>query len=145
MAGQGGIVDGFCQFEKAGEQSLLTQPIRNLRYIPFLNLLCDFCRELALDKKAVLNEFCIKYNLQAEYKQIELFLDILDNMGQHPGDWMGDYNIRVSEGERSGLIKMRNNYLKLFESFIVETPRNYLIERGRIRDEENKNRQKRRI
>ncbi len=143
--GTRGIVDGFCQFEKAGEQSLLTQPIRNLRYIPFLNLLCDFCRELALDKKAVLNEFCIKYNLQAEYKQIELFLDILDNMGQHPGDWMGDYNIRVSEGERSGLIKMRNNYLKLFESFIVETPRNYLIERGRIRDEENKNRQKRRI
>lgn len=134
------VVDGFCQFEKAGEQSLLTQPLRNIEYIAFLNLLCDLCKKVHLDEKLILNEFCMKYGLEEEYNQIELFLDILHNMGQYPGDWMGDYGLRIREGERSEILERRRRYLKLFEKFIAETPRNYFIKRGRINNEEDKNR-----
>lgn len=135
--GTDGKIDGFCQFEKPGEQSLLILPLRNMKYIPFLKMLCEFCEEFDLRKKTILNMFYRKEGWLDEYEETVLFLDILENMGHHPRDWMGDYSRRIKEEHRSELLKNRNNYLNKFKDFILETPRNYFMEYGRIRDEEN--------
>ncbi len=92
-------VVGYAQFAKAGEQSLLIKPLRNLQYVSFLCIAYDWCKNFNRDYYAHLRAFAAsKYSSIGSEKMEELieFIDLIAKVGQTIKDWGGSYYEKVS-------------------------------------------------
>jgi hypothetical protein len=97
-------VAGFAQFAKNGEQSLLIKPLKMYEYMPMLDLMWRKCIQWGWKIKEELTNF---YNSQywgertgdEELENIKDFIANLQELGQEPADWCGNFMERIPKIE----------------------------------------------
>jgi hypothetical protein len=128
-------VEGFEQFVKAGEMSLLLYPLRMMEYIPLLIEIHQLCSKLEWDWQEEAAEYCKSvYSGMStrETGRVKEFIDKLKAGGQSPEEWDINYDNRVQylnadAEERENHIRQigalldfrvkRNRHLRNFENY----------------------------
>lgn len=134
LTGSGIKVLGFAQFAKAGEQSLLLFPLKFMEYMPFLANMhqdCeqwarDFRKELSLYQKSGMSDLD-----DAVFDRILLFCQMLEEIGQSPEDWNGNYALRLElnfESEKKDTLSQVMHLISLQGSHVANYER-YLEKR----------------
>lgn len=115
--------DGYVQYVKAGELSLLIKPLRLYKYIAMLSRMQKECEHGLRSLTDEIKEFGKAENLeQSDIDALVDFAVILDEMGHKPDDWYGNYIERIDEKEMDafaviiGQRAMRNKYIEFIEN-----------------------------
>lgn len=100
-------VVGFAQFAKAGEQSLLIEPLRYMEYIPFLSLASQWCWQFNRDfiehlKAYKDTEFC---DIPEKIEGLIDFIKELETIGEEVSDWNGYYYEKIDFKSQAGSIE----------------------------------------
>lgn len=129
-------VVGFAQFAKAGEQSLLLEPIKYMEYIPFLSIAFEWSKKLGEKFEEHLeryynSEFCeIPDGIQ---EKITMFVKSIKRINQNVADWNGNYYEKidrdiVDEGDllerQNKLEKKRISHIKHYQEFLTALMKN---------------------
>lgn len=100
----GMTVEGFAQFAKAGEQSLLVKVLRYIEYIPCIALIYEWCRQIETDFYDYLEQYMQSEVCDIDRKVLDGLKDLvkdLESMNQTPNDWnanfMAKYDISDNE------------------------------------------------
>jgi len=131
---------GYHQLAKAGEQALLILPLRMDLFVPLITRIFDYCTLRKIEPNGYIEKFFdspygkeiiedaqSKYGETIDAFRVINFLDNLKYMGQTPGDWNGDYNIRLpyfKEASISDVIaynERKDKYVKMYDSYCVGT------------------------
>lgn len=94
------IVVGYAQYAKAGEQSLLLEPLKKFEYIPLLATIQRHCEYEGKDfiqeirEYAVSSECDVPLPLMAD---LDDFVQALEEIGQQPADWYENYLFRIDD------------------------------------------------
>ena len=94
------LFDGFCQYLKAGEQGLLVYPLRMYRFMPLMAEINRNCIYNVREFDDEFMEFVENGNsslTKEDVEEILHYVDVLDDMGQTPLDWDGDYHLHFEE------------------------------------------------
>lgn len=86
-------VVGFAQFAKAGEQSLLIEPLRYFLYVPLLAEMQTECEIWNLDLKREMEEYCRVANIEQSSQMIDIWLGFvqrLEMIGEKVQDWLDE-------------------------------------------------------
>ena len=113
-------VVGFAQFAKAGEQSLLIEPLKYMEYIPFLSLAYEWSEKLGEDFGKHLEQYYASpYCEIADETKSRLmkFVARIKKINQKVSDWNGSYYEKIDQ-----TIVNERDFLK----------RQYVIEEKRI-------------
>lgn len=110
------IVVGYAQFAKAGEQSLLIEPLRKYTYIPMLSRMQFECRRNLRDMKEEIKIFGDRRLSRQETEGLPEFMDKLSEIGQTVEDWNGSY-IRKLDGSTEELMKVMEKQDVLYRQY----------------------------
>ncbi|MCM1088905.1 MAG: hypothetical protein NC419_12160 [Muribaculaceae bacterium] len=122
-------VVGYAQFTKAGEQSLLIEPLRQYKYLSMLGRLHWECERHRKPMEAEIREYCRAYpELYSEECEDTLvdFVEKLEAVGQTPEDWGGIFIDRVDEeapGIYGDIIDERRYYYEHYKQYAEEKNR----------------------
>lgn len=113
-------VAGYAQFVKAGEQSLLLEPLRKYKYIPMLSWMQHECNRLLRDLTNEVREFGWEAGWEESLiDMLTAFIGSLEEIGQTPWDWDGNY-VRKVDGDIeviTGLIKEQSALRKAYADY----------------------------
>lgn len=109
-------VVGYAQFAKAGEQSLLIEPLRMYRYLPMLSRMQLECRRRLRDLKEEIRTFETGWSLQLSTAGLAEFMDKLSEIGQTAEDWDGSY-IRKLDGSTEELREVMKKQDELYRQY----------------------------
>lgn len=131
---------GYHESAKAGEQALLLLALRNDLFVPLITRIYDYCklRRIELDKhiedffdsvygQEIIADAQRRYNETIDAFRVINFIDNLEYMGQEPGDWNGNYTIRLPYFKNASISDVMNyndqksRYVKMYDSYCVET------------------------
>ncbi len=111
-------VVGFAQFAKAGELSLLLEPLRFYKYLPMLALVQSECRKWRIDLKGELERFSSRMEQGFDSEKIRGFWEFiraLEMIGQKADEWEDEGYLRKiqfgSEEEKQEFL-LRQSALK---------------------------------
>ena len=115
-------VVGFAQLSKAGEQSLLINPLRVYEYIPLLSAIQKECDRWGINWQRELERYCRAVNTgfdDEEKRKMIQFVQTLESMEQKVADWDEDYTDKkhFEDSEQKAQFEKRRqahkeNYLK---------------------------------
>lgn len=94
------IVLGYAQYAKAGEQSLLLEPLKKFEYIPLLATIQWHCEYEGKDLRQEMREYAMSSQCDVPlYQMADLddFVHDLEEIGQQPADWYENYLFRVDD------------------------------------------------
>lgn len=84
----------YCQYAKAGEQSLMLESLKLYEYIPLLSAMHKKCSIGGRDIKQELRLYCQSFYIpQKDCQNMMKYLDDLDKIGQTVDDW--DFNMLI--------------------------------------------------
>lgn len=130
-ASNGMDICGFVQFAKNGEQSLLIKPLEMYEYIPMLDLMWQKCIQWGWSIRDELIEFYNSPYWKSESKSIQElekllnFITDLQEMGQEPEDWCGNFFERITtekvydyENKINNRVRVMKNQYEIFDWYI---------------------------
>ena len=123
-------VIGYAQFTKAGEQSLLIEPLRWYKYISMLVRMQYECKWLRKPMREEILEYCSSYPQlysDAVLAAMLEFVEKLQQIGQTPEDWNGNFVDRMEVGENDSIygdiVDEREFYRRHYKKYAEEKAR----------------------
>lgn len=111
-------VNGYAQFAKAGEQSLLIEPLRKYKYIPLLSRMQFECGHRLRELTDEIGEYGAEIGWdQSLIDTLTQFVIRLAKIGQTPWDWDGNY-IRKVDGAILDIIDLMDEQNSLRETYV---------------------------
>lgn len=124
-------VIGYAQFAKAGEQSLLIEPLREYKYIPMLSRMQFECGPRLRELTEELREYGTDIGWdQSLIDTLTQFVIRLAKIGQTPWDWDGNY-IRKVDGTIVDIIDLMDEQNSLREAYVNYAKEKYKNKRSR--------------
>lgn len=118
-------VVGYAQFAKAGELSLLLEPLRYYEYIPMLALIQSECGKWNIDLKKEIERFTCRMEQGFDSNRIEEivnFIHTLEMIGQKADEWDDEGYLRKiqfnSEQERQAFVTRQSALKEAYQRYL---------------------------